>query len=66
MKPEALHRGNSRNFFYKRDRYEKYSITVGAVESWNKIQKQLKTIILKDLPPNKIKTVATRFYFESY
>ena len=27
----------------------KYSITVSAVESWNKIQKQLKSILLKDL-----------------
>ena len=45
--------------FYKTDRYEKYSITVSAVESWNKIQKQLKSILLKDVSPNKIKTTAT-------
>ena len=42
--------------FYKTDRYGKYSITVNAVESWNKIQKQLKSILLKDLSHNKIKT----------
>ena len=52
--------------FYKTGRYGKYSITVNAVESWNKIQKQLKSILLKDLSPNKIKTVVTNFYFKSY
>ena len=39
-------------------------MTVSAVESWNKILKQLKNMLLKDLPPNKIKTVVTNFYFE--
>ena len=38
--------------FYKTDRYGKYSITISAVESWNKIQKQLKSTLLKDLSPN--------------
>ena len=37
--------------FYKTNRYGKYSITVSAVELWNKIQKQLKDMLLKDLPP---------------
>ena len=58
--------GNLMKLFYKTDRYGKYSITVSAVESWNKIQKQLKSILLKDLSPNKIKTVVTNFYFKSY
>ena len=39
--------------FDKTNRYGKYSITVSAVESWNKIQKQLQSILLKDLSPNK-------------
>ena len=39
-------------------------MTVSAVESWNKILKQLKNMLLKDLSPNKIKTVVTNFYFE--
>ena len=55
--------GNLMKNFYKTDRYGKYSITASAVESWNKIQKQLKNILLKDLFPNKIKTVVTNFYF---
>ena len=52
--------------FYKTNRYGKYSITVSAVESWNKIQKQLKNMLFKDLSPNKIKTVANDFYLKSY
>ena len=52
--------------FYKTDRCGKYSIIVSAVESWNKIQKQLKSILLKDLSSNNIKTVATNFYFKLY
>ena len=39
---------------------------LSVVESWNKIQKQLKSILLKDLSPNKIKTVVTNFYLKSY
>ena len=42
------------------------SITVSAVELWNKIQKQLKDMLLKDLSPNKIKTIASDFYLKSY
>ena len=52
--------------FYKTNRYGKYSITISAVELWNKIQKQLKHMLLKNLSPYKIKTVATNFYLKSY
>ena len=58
--------GNLTKLFYKTNRYGKYSITVSAVESWNKIQKQLKDILLKDLSPRKIKTIVSNFYFKSY
>ena len=58
--------GNLIKLFYKTKRYGKYSVTVSAVESWNKIQKQLKNILLKDLSPNKTKTVVSNFYFKSY
>ena len=56
---------SSTQIFYKTNKYWKYSTTVSAVESWNKIQKQLKNILLKDLPPNKTKTVVSNFYFKS-
>ena len=52
--------------FYKTKIYGKYSITVSAVETWNRIQKQLKNILLKDLSPNKIKTIVSDFYLKSY
>ena len=52
--------------FYKTNRYGKYSITVSAVESWNKIQKQLKNMLLKNLSPYKIKTVVTSFDLKLY
>ena len=58
--------GNFMKLFHKTNRYGKYSITVSAGESWNKIQKQLKSILLKDLSSNKIKTTVTSFYFKSY
>ena len=57
--------GNIVKLFYKTKRYGKYSITVIAVESWNKIKKQLKSVLLKDLSPNRIKAVVTNFYLES-
>ena len=52
--------------FYETNGYGKYSITISSVQSWNKIQKQLTNMLLKDLSPNKIKTVVTNFYFKSY
>ena len=39
----------------------KYSITVSAVELWNKIQKQLKNMLLKDLSPIKSKQLSLIF-----
>ena len=58
--------GNLIKRFYKTKRYGKYSITISAVESWNKIQKQLKDLLLRDLSPNKIKTIASDLYLKSY
>ena len=58
--------GNLMKLSYKTNRYGNYSITVSAIESWNKIQKQLKNMLLKNLSPYKIKTVVTNFYLKSY
>ena len=52
--------------FYKTNRYGKFSITISAAESRNKLQKQLKNTLLKDLYPNKIKTGVSNFYLKSY
>ena len=54
--------GNLKKPFYKTKRYGKYSITVSAADSWNKIQKQLKDVLLKQLSPNKLKTIVIDFY----
>ena len=67
MKPQVLHRVTFIKPFYKTNRYGKYSINVKkSVESWNKIQKQLKNMLLKDLSPNNIKTVISNFYLKLY
>ena len=58
--------GNIIKRFYKTKRYGKCSITVSAVESWNKVQKQLKDMLLKDLSLNKIKTFVSDFHLKSY
>ena len=54
--------GNLIKLFYKTNRHGKYSIIVSVVESWNKIQKQLKDMLLKDLSPKKIKTNVSNVY----
>ena len=48
--------------FYKTNRQGKFSVTVSAVESRNKIQKQLKDMLLKDICPRKVKTIVSNFY----
>ena len=58
--------GNLIKLFYKTRRYGKYSITLSAVESWNRFHKQLKDILLKHLSPNKIKAIVCDFYLKSY
>ena len=57
--------GNLIKLFHKTNRYGKYSITVSGVEPWKKIQQKLKYTLLKDLSPNKIKTIVSDFYLKS-
>ena len=54
--------GNLIKLFYKTNRYGKHSITLSSVGSWNKIQQQLKDMLLKDLSHNEIKTIVSDFY----
>ena len=44
----------------------KNSITVNAIDAWNKAQTSLGDIILKDLTPNKIKTIIMNIMIDSY
>ena len=39
---------------------------ISAVESWNKIRKQLKDFLLRDLSPNKTKRIVSDLYLKSY
>ena len=67
MKTQVLQRVISQNYFISQiDMGGKYSITVCAVESWKKLQKELKDMLLKDLSPRKIKTIVSNFYLKSY
>ena len=58
--------GNLINSSYRCNRYGKYSIITNTVDSWNKIQKQLKNTLLKDISLSDIKTVVSNFYLKSY
>ena len=58
--------GNLIKLFYQTKGYRKYSITVSALESWDKIQKQLKDLLLRDLSHNKIKIIVIDLYLKSY
>ena len=57
--------GNLTKLFSKTNWYRKYSISASAVGSWNKIQKQLKGMLLKDLFPWKIKIIVSNFYLKA-
>ena len=46
--------------------YGKNSITVNAIDAWNKAQTSLADTILKDLTPNKIKTIIMKKMIDSY
>ena len=53
---------NLKKRFYETKRYGNNSITVSAVESQNKIKKQLKDLLLRDLSSNTIKIFNKRNY----
>ena len=65
MKPQVLTQGNLMKLFYKTNRYGNYSITVSAIESWNKIQKQLKNMLLKNLSPYKVSLIFVLNYINN-
>ena len=46
--------------------YGKNLITVNAIDAWNKAQTSLGDTILKDLTPNKIKTIIMKKMIDSY
>ena len=51
---------------FRTNMYGKNSITVNAIDAWNKAQTSLADTILKDLTPNKIKTIIMKKMIDSY
>ena len=51
---------------HRANRFEKYLIIASVIESWNKLQKQLKNTLLKELSTSDIKTVTNNIYLQSY
>ena len=51
---------------FRTNLYGKNSITVNAIDAWNKAQTSLADTILKDLTPNKIKTIIMKRMIDSY
>ena len=51
---------------FRTNLYGKNSITVNAIDAWNKAQTSLGDTILKDLTPSKIKTIIIKRMIDSY
>ena len=49
----------------KANKFKSVKTVKSVVELWNKIQKLLKNMLLKDLSPNKIEIVVSNFYLKS-
>ena len=65
-KTSSSRQGNLLKSFNRTNRYGKYSIIASAADLWNKIHKQLKNTLMKDISPSNIKTVVSNFYLKSY
>ena len=51
---------------FRTNLYGKHSITINAIDVWNKAQTSLDNTILKDLTFNKIKTIIMKRMIDSY
>ena len=58
--------GNLTKLFYKTNIYGKTQSLQVLFELWNKIQKQLKGMLVQDLSLREIKTIDSNFYLKSY
>ena len=50
---------------FRTDSFEKYSITIGAINSWNKIQYQFRNLSLKTYSPSKLKGYSLKNRFQT-
>ena len=51
---------------FKTSNFGKFSVTVSATDSWNKMKDQMGEIALKDFRPSKIKWLLTNKFIISY
>ena len=51
---------------FRINNFEKFSVTITAIDSWNKMQGQMDEIGLKDLRSSKIKWLLTEKFIKSY
>ena len=51
---------------FKKNNFEKFSITVSATDLWNKVQDQMGETAVEDLRPSKIKWWLTTKLIKSY
>ena len=51
---------------YCTDIFRRYSVTINAIDLWNKMKHKMGEIASKDLRPNKIKWVTTEKFIKSY
>ena len=51
---------------FRNNLYGKNQVTINAIDAWNKPQTSFGETILKDLIPNKIKTILTKRMIDNY
>ena len=50
---------------FRTNSFEKYSVTIGAINSWNKIQYQFHNLSLKTYSPSKLKGYSLKNTFQN-
>ena len=58
-------KGHLRKKSFRTNNFEKFSVTVSTIDSWNKMQDQMGEIALKDFGPSKIKWLHTGKFIKS-
>ena len=51
---------------YRADSFGKYSMAIGAINSWNRTQYQFRNLSLKTYSPSKVKSSLSKTCIENY
>ena len=51
---------------FRTNNFGKFSVTVSAMDSWNKMQDQMGDIALKDVRPSKMNWLLTKKFVKNY